>query len=96
MSLRIASGGVPFGTHSPYQVEIYTPGAPASSTVALALNADDPFSYTPDARSLPFGGFWKKFGVCISPPEPFEEWVGVASHSFISYRALDKRLVSSP
>jgi hypothetical protein len=47
-------------------------------------------------RSLPFGGFWKKFGVCISPPERFEEWVGVASHSFISYRALDKRLVSSP
>ena len=26
-------------------------------------------------RSLPFGGFWKKFGVCISPPERFEEWV---------------------
>ena len=39
-------------------------------------------------RSLPFGGFWKKFGVCVSPPERFEEWVGVASHSFISYRTV--------
>jgi hypothetical protein len=39
-------------------------------------------------RSLPFGGFWKKFGVCVSPSERFEEWVGVASHSFISYRAV--------
>src|SRR5262249_33649204 len=36
VSLRIASGGVPFGTHSPYHVEIYTPGAPASSTVGMS------------------------------------------------------------
>jgi hypothetical protein len=26
-----------------------------------------------------FGRFWRKFGVCILPPERFEEWVGVAS-----------------
>src|SRR5262245_37714147 len=36
VSLRMASCGVPLGTHSPYQVEMYTPGAPASSTVGMS------------------------------------------------------------
>src|SRR5262245_65748982 len=36
VSLPMASCGVPFGTHIPYQVEMYTPGAPASSTVGMS------------------------------------------------------------